>query len=75
MDNQIDGWVPGQSYETRVKLLVSLLGGGGGGEEFSALGQMDESDADNESESMHGCEVPRTSCWGNSMGEPETPWG
>lgn len=30
-------------------------------EEFSALGQMDKSDVDSESKSMHGCEVPGTS--------------
>ena len=49
--------------------------GGMGRKEFSALGQMDESDADNESEPRCGCEVPKGSNLGNSVGEPETPWG
>lgn len=44
-------------------------------EMFGALGQVDESDADSESESMCGCEVPRTCHLGNSVGEPETLWG
>lgn len=70
---QPDGWLPEQSCETCVRPLVSLLWGRW--EEFGALGQMDESDADNESESIRGCEVSRTSHWGNSMGEPQTPWG
>lgn len=61
-NTEIDGWLSEQSHETFVRVLVLCCGGGSaGGEEFSDLGQKDELDSDNQSESMRGCEVPRTS--------------